>query len=128
MRFTLPGLPNVFWEVSVMVAGPPQLNVIRPPVTLTVATALPKAASVQVPGPVPTTTSARDAEAQLYRLLAPRVRRYGQRHLRDDHAFLTKGGVFDDDTLEAYMGLKEEELTKFRMTTHPIEFDMYYAS
>lgn len=29
---------------------------------------------------------ARDAEAQLYRLLAPRVRRYGQRHLRDDHA------------------------------------------
>ena len=26
-----------------------------------------------------------DAEAQLYRLLAPRVRRYGQRHLRHDH-------------------------------------------
>src|SRR5262245_60603394 len=30
--------------------------------------------------------SQRDAEAQLYRLLAPRVRRYGQRHLRDEHA------------------------------------------
>ncbi|HSC01571.1 MAG TPA: hypothetical protein VLE45_16755, partial [Burkholderiaceae bacterium] len=30
--------------------------------------------------------AAHDAEAQLYRLLAPRVRRYGQRHLRDDHA------------------------------------------
>jgi RNA polymerase sigma-70 factor (ECF subfamily) len=29
---------------------------------------------------------ARDAEGKLYRLLAPRVRRYGQRHLRDDHA------------------------------------------
>ncbi len=28
----------------------------------------------------------REAEAELYRLLAPRVRRYGQRHLRDDHA------------------------------------------
>jgi RNA polymerase sigma-70 factor, ECF subfamily len=28
----------------------------------------------------------REAESQLYRLLAPRVRRYGQRHLRDDHA------------------------------------------
>jgi RNA polymerase sigma-70 factor (ECF subfamily) len=27
-----------------------------------------------------------DAEAELYRLLAPRVRRYGQRHLRDSHA------------------------------------------
>jgi RNA polymerase sigma-70 factor (ECF subfamily) len=27
-----------------------------------------------------------DAEAELYRLLAPRVRRYGLRHLRDGHA------------------------------------------
>ncbi|MBL8363564.1 MAG: sigma-70 family RNA polymerase sigma factor [Rubrivivax sp.] len=27
-----------------------------------------------------------DAEAELYRLLAPRVRRYGLRHLRDPHA------------------------------------------
>src|ERR1700741_506337 len=48
--------------------------------------------------------------------------------LEDDHAFLTKGGVFDEDTLEAYMGLKNEELTRFRMPTHPVEFDMYYAS
>jgi RNA polymerase sigma-70 factor (ECF subfamily) len=29
---------------------------------------------------------ARDAEADLYRLLAPRIRRYGLRHLRDAHA------------------------------------------
>ena len=29
---------------------------------------------------------ARDAEAGLYRLLAPRIRRYGLRHLRDAHA------------------------------------------
>ncbi len=29
---------------------------------------------------------AHDAEAELYRLLAPRVRRYGLRHLRDGHA------------------------------------------
>jgi len=48
--------------------------------------------------------------------------------LRDDHAFLTRGGVFSDDFLDSYITLKEEELTKFRMTTHPIEFDMYYAS
>jgi glutamine synthetase len=48
--------------------------------------------------------------------------------LRDDHAFLTKGGVFSDDFLESYITLKEEELTRFRMTTHPVEFDMYYAS
>jgi RNA polymerase sigma-70 factor (ECF subfamily) len=30
--------------------------------------------------------SAREAEAQLYRLLAPRVRRYGIKHLRDEQA------------------------------------------
>ena len=29
---------------------------------------------------------ARDAEAELYRLLAPRARRFGLRHLRDSHA------------------------------------------
>jgi RNA polymerase sigma-70 factor (ECF subfamily) len=29
---------------------------------------------------------ARDDEAELYRLLAPRIRRYGLRHLRDAHA------------------------------------------
>src|SRR3979411_1268246 len=48
--------------------------------------------------------------------------------LRDDHAFLTKGGVFSEDFLQSYITLKEEELTRFRMTTHPIEFDMYYSS
>jgi glutamine synthetase type I len=48
--------------------------------------------------------------------------------LRDDHAFLTKGGVFDEDFLESYIALKEDELTRFRMTTHPLEFEMYYAS
>jgi glutamine synthetase len=48
--------------------------------------------------------------------------------LKKDHAFLTKGGVFDDDILEAYIALKEDELTRFRMTTHPVEFDMYYSS
>jgi glutamine synthetase len=48
--------------------------------------------------------------------------------LKKDHAFLTKGGVFDEDTLEAYIGLKTDELTRFRMTTHPVEFDMYYSS
>jgi glutamine synthetase len=48
--------------------------------------------------------------------------------LRDDHAFLTRGGVFSEDCLDAYMELKEQELTRFRMTTHPVEFDMYYSS
>ena len=48
--------------------------------------------------------------------------------LAKDRAFLTKGGVFSDDMLDAYVALKEEELTRFRMTTHPVEFDMYYSS
>ena len=48
--------------------------------------------------------------------------------LNKDRAFLTAGGVFSDDMLDAYVGLKMEEVTRFRMTTHPIEFDMYYSS
>jgi glutamine synthetase len=48
-------------------------------------------------------------------------------HLDKDRAFLTKGGVFSDDMIDAYIELKNEEVTRFRMTTHPIEFDMYYS-
>ncbi|HWA39251.1 MAG TPA: glutamine synthetase, partial [Burkholderiales bacterium] len=50
------------------------------------------------------------------------------KNLEDDHAFLLKGGVFDTDFIESYIALKNDELTRFRMTTHPVEFDMYYAS
>lgn len=42
-------------------------------------------------------------------------------------AFLTKGGVFTDDLIDAYIELKMQEVTRFRMTTHPIEFEMYYS-
>jgi glutamine synthetase len=48
-------------------------------------------------------------------------------NLDKDRAFLTKGGVFSNDMIDAYIELKMEEVTKFRMTTHPIEFDMYYS-
>ena len=47
--------------------------------------------------------------------------------LEKDNEFLTRGGVFSKDMLQAYVALKEEELTAFRMTTHPIEFQMYYS-
>ena len=47
--------------------------------------------------------------------------------LAADHEFLTKGGVFTDDLIEAYITLKSEEVTRLRMTTHPVEFDMYYS-
>jgi glutamine synthetase type I len=49
-------------------------------------------------------------------------------HMNKDREFLTKGGVFSDDMLDAYCALKMEEVTRFRMTTHPVEFDMYYSS
>jgi glutamine synthetase len=44
-----------------------------------------------------------------------------------DREFLTRGGVFSNDMIDAYIALKMEEVTRFRMTTHPIEFDMYYG-
>lgn len=47
--------------------------------------------------------------------------------LDKDRKFLTKGGVFTDTYLDAYIELKTQEVTRFRMTTHPVEFDMYYS-
>ncbi|MDZ7661490.1 glutamate--ammonia ligase [Thiohalophilus sp.] len=47
--------------------------------------------------------------------------------LSEDRAFLTQGGVFTDDVIDAYIKLKMDEVTRFRMTTHPVEFDMYYS-
>ena len=44
-----------------------------------------------------------------------------------DRDFLKVGGVFDDDLIDAYIDLKMEEVTRFRMATHPVEFDMYYS-
>lgn len=48
-------------------------------------------------------------------------------YLDKDRAFLTKGGVFTDSMIDAYIELKMQEVTRFRMTTHPVEFDMYYS-
>jgi glutamine synthetase len=47
--------------------------------------------------------------------------------LDKDREFLKKGGVFTDDLIDAYIALKMQEVTRLRMTTHPIEFDMYYS-
>ncbi|MDS4039843.1 MAG: glutamate--ammonia ligase [Candidatus Competibacter sp.] len=41
--------------------------------------------------------------------------------------FLTRGGVFTSDLIDAYIALKAQEVTRMRMTTHPVEFDMYYS-
>ncbi len=47
--------------------------------------------------------------------------------LDSDREFLTRGGVFTDDMIDAYIELKEEEVERLRMTTHPVEFDLYYS-
>ena len=47
--------------------------------------------------------------------------------LNEDREFLTRGGVFTDDAIDAYIDLKMEEVTRLRMSTHPVEFDMYYS-
>jgi len=47
--------------------------------------------------------------------------------LDKDRDFLTRGGVFTNDLIDAYIGLKMAEVTRLRMTTHPVEFDMYYS-
>ena len=44
-----------------------------------------------------------------------------------DREFLTAGGVFSDDMIDAYIELKEDEIERLNMTTHPVEFDMYYS-
>jgi len=44
-----------------------------------------------------------------------------------DREFLTRGGVFSNDFIDAYIELKMQEVNRTRMTTHPVEFDMYYS-
>ena len=47
--------------------------------------------------------------------------------LDKDRGFLTKGGVFSDNMLDAYIELKMGEVQRFRMAPHPVEYDMYYS-
>ena len=43
-----------------------------------------------------------------------------------DRSFLTAGGVFDDDQIDAYIDMKMEEVHRVNMHPHPVEFDLYY--
>jgi glutamine synthetase len=47
--------------------------------------------------------------------------------LDKDRDFLLAGGVFTNDLIDGYIKLKMDEVTRLRMTTHPVEFDMYYS-
>ena len=44
-----------------------------------------------------------------------------------DREFLTAGDVFTSDCIDAYIELKSADVTRLRMTTHPVEFSMYYS-
>jgi len=47
--------------------------------------------------------------------------------LDKDREFLTKGGVFTNEWIDAYIDLKMEEVNKVRITPHPAEFSLYYS-
>ena len=47
--------------------------------------------------------------------------------LDKDRDFLLAGGVFSNDAIDAYIELKMDEVNRLRMSTHPVEFDMYYS-
>jgi glutamine synthetase len=47
--------------------------------------------------------------------------------LDKDREFLTRGGVFTNDVIDAYINLKMQEVTRYRMSTHPVELDLYYS-
>ncbi|EKE73057.1 glutamate--ammonia ligase [Gallaecimonas xiamenensis] len=47
--------------------------------------------------------------------------------LDSDREFLTRGGVFTDEAIDAYIGIKAAEAKRIAMTTHPVEFELYYS-
>ncbi|MBE8718894.1 type I glutamate--ammonia ligase [Cellvibrio polysaccharolyticus] len=47
--------------------------------------------------------------------------------LEADYEYLTKGGVFSKDFIDAYIKLKKQEIERINMTPHPVEFELYYS-
>ena len=48
-------------------------------------------------------------------------------NLDKERGFLKSGGVFNDDFIDAYIELKMQDVMRFEMTPHPVEFTMYYS-
>jgi glutamine synthetase len=48
--------------------------------------------------------------------------------LHADREFLLMGDVFSHQVIDSYIQLKTIEVDRLRMTTHPVEFEMYYSS
>ncbi len=49
------------------------------------------------------------------------------KNLDEDREFLTAGGVFSDDFIDSYIKLKSADVERINMTTHPLEFELYYS-
>ncbi len=47
--------------------------------------------------------------------------------LDQDREFLTRGGVFSNDLIDAYIGIKTAEAQRVRSIPHPAEFELYYS-
>jgi glutamine synthetase len=47
--------------------------------------------------------------------------------LNKDRKFLTAGGVFTNNQIDAYINLKMEEVERYENMPHPVEFEMYYS-
>lgn len=47
--------------------------------------------------------------------------------LENDKEFLLQGDVFTEDMIDGYIELKREEVERLQMTTHPVEFELYYS-
>lgn len=48
-------------------------------------------------------------------------------NLSIDNEYLMRDNVFSREFLESFIKIKQEEVDLYRMTTHPIEFSMYYS-
>ncbi len=47
--------------------------------------------------------------------------------LDSDRDFLLKGDVFSNDLIDGFLELKRGEVERLNMSTHPVEFEMYYS-
>ena len=47
--------------------------------------------------------------------------------LSEDMDFLLKGDVFTKEMIESYIDLKYAQVEQVNMTTHPLEFALYYS-
>ena len=44
-----------------------------------------------------------------------------------DREFLTRGGVFSDDLIDAYIAEKRKDVLKAEMAVTALDFDLYYS-